>query len=562
MSTENEGALSFAIDDAVAQQYDYFRNQEQHDKRQTYRTQVSPTSGDISPTENSDSEEDSSFDDERSTVFKGQWLNTPRPVMIILMHFVFTLSQGIIMTSVIDVLKELVCHRHFGNGDSLDGDIGHDTNCQTAEVTGRAATFASYRTIIVAALSVFVVPRIAAYSDRHGRKWILVWCGLCLCLCDALTLACVKFPNVVDYHFLLLASVFQGVGGNLSIIQVLNVSYVSDCTDSATRTAVVSILDAMLFGGLAVGPTLGSLFLQRFGHLSRLFATTLSMNLACLTLVVLLLPESRAPKSRRSSQAIYDASRHHMRTTYTNWQKHMYRMNFLRPLGMLMFRHLQKRQDRRNARALVAIGSICLELSGSLGPILLFYVEDQFRWTSIQTGYMMSAAGLLRALILGVIFPMTTRYLIQHKYQNGDFFTFADLYIIRIALSINCIAIFLVSVAPSPNLFAAAVVFDALAAALMPTVKNSVIKHAQESQVGELLGALNLLTNIGMIVIPFIFFTIFRYTITSQYPSIVFQIVSGLFCTMLTCTLLLYPRDYVSLEDIDEPTSSYRYGTL
>lgn len=564
MTTESEGAVSLAVDDAVVQEYDFYHHQSDRDKPSGAVNEevVDPSCRNLLPAEEgseSEDDDDISFD-ERSTVFTAQWLNTPRPALIVLMHFVYTLSQGIVMTSVIDVLKQLICHDMFRTNGSLDDGFGHDTKCQTPQITGKAATFASYRTMIVAILSVFVVPRIAAYSDRHGRKWVLVWCGLCLCLCDAITLACVKYPNELNYHLLLLASVFQGIGGNASIIQVLNVSYISDCTDPATRAMVLSILDAMLFCGFAVGPTLGSLFLQSFGHLSSLFATTLLMNLCCVSLVILFLPESRAPKSRRSSQALYDASRHVMRTTYTNMQKHIYRLNFLRPLEMLMFRHLEKRQDRRNARVLVAVGSICLEFAVSVGPIFLFYAEDQFKWTSIQTGYMMSASGLLRALILGVVFPMVTRYLVKHNYQHGDYFSKGDLLIIRTALIVNIVSLFLASVAPSANLFAAAVVFDALGATMIPTVKNSIIKHAQESQVGELLGALNLLTNIGMVVIPFCFLAIFRYTVSSNHPSMVFKIVSGLFLVLLACTLVVRPRQH-RLDDIESHgTTNYRYG--
>lgn len=569
MSVDNEEAISYAVDDALIEDLRHNRHYKLN-RAIASGGSSGEWSGELTDENNGqDGDNFDDFDDNGSTVFNVHWLSKPRPAMITVMHFVFTLSQGIILTSVIDVLRELICRHHYTSEQSLGNVFGSivDKDCQTPEVTGKAASFASYRTIIVAILSVIVVPRIAAYSDRHGRKWVLVWCGLCLCVCDAITLACVKYPHIVDYHYLLLASVFQGIGGNISIIQVLNVSYISDCAEPATRSALLSILDAVLFGALAAGPTLGSLFLQTFGSLSALFGTTLSMNLTCTLLVILFLPESRAPKSRRSSQALYAASRHHMRTTYTKWQKTVYRLNFLRPLGMLMFRHVEKRQDRRNARVLVAIASICLEMGGSIGPLLLFYVEARFQWTSIQTGYMMSAAGIGRVVILGFVFPMVNRYLLKHNYQSGELFTKADLYIIRTGLTIGMIGIFCASIAPKPELFATAVVMDSLAAILMPTVKNAIIKHSQDSQVGELLGALNLLTNIGMIVIPFIFFTIFRYTISSNHPAMVFKIVSALFLTLLATTLVLYPRDrVVRLHEVDEAAGfepvSHRYGTV
>jgi hypothetical protein len=465
------------------------------------------------------------------------WTKRPSAIVLVMTFFTFAVAQTLVIPSGFDVMIELICAAYFSD-ENVNSKFGSDPRCRGAEVTAKVASFASYRSVIVGVLGVLVTPRLAAVSDRIGRKPMLIWCSICGMLGDSIFFACVRYPNRIDYRGLLMASFMQGIGGSMGTVQVINTAYVSDCIPPSSRARVLGILDSCLFGALAVGPVLGSIILKALQSLDRLYMVTVGIYAVNMVMVLLTVVESRPHKARRMSQAAYEADM----TDATSWQQYLHQVNLLKPISVLSFSHLKRSRERRNAKLLVAMASLGAEFAISIAPMILMYAEMKFKWTSVETGYIMSLFGVSRTAVLGLVFPVALGILRYRNAATSGRIHKTDILFVRVGQIFSCLGFLAIANAPTPPLYLCAVVFDSFAGIQIPAVKNAIIRHACPDRVGELLGALSFVNNLGMIVTPPLFYRIFNLTVYTR-PQMIFEIVAGGYLLLLGLSFFLSTQE-------------------
>jgi MFS family permease len=111
----------------------------------------------------------------------------------------------------------LVCRHYFAEQQVLDPDhiflpviIGaSNPQCNSAPVQKNVAAFTLVLSALAGGLSAFTAPKLGALSDRYGRTRLLVVASCGGIMNEVITILAAKYPDTVDYHFLILGSFFE-----------------------------------------------------------------------------------------------------------------------------------------------------------------------------------------------------------------------------------------------------------------------------------------------------------------------------------------------------------------
>ncbi|TKB46838.1 MFS transporter [Ferrimonas sediminicola] len=134
---------------------------------------------------------------------------------------------------------------------------------------------------------------IGAWSDRAGRKRVLVWTMLGAALSYGLTAWAISLGSFALFALSrLLTGLFEG---NLSVARAI----AADLHPRIDRTRAFSYLSAMSYAGYLVGPLIGGMLLPLGASLA--FWVAALACVAALVLIILALPKD-APKALRSSR--------------------------------------------------------------------------------------------------------------------------------------------------------------------------------------------------------------------------------------------------------------------
>jgi MFS transporter, DHA1 family, tetracycline resistance protein len=209
-------------------------------------------------------------------------------------------------------------------------------------------------------------PALGAFSDRHGRRPILLICLLGTAFADLI------LGLAGSLWIIYLAVALDGItGGNLTTAY----AYIADVTTPQTRAHGLGLVGAAFGLGLMAGPAFGGL-LSRFGLSAPAFTACL-IALGNVVFGLLALPESLPPE-RRTSGGNWNAS------------------NSITQISGL-FRMV-------NIRLLMlAIFALNLAFSG-LQNNFPFFSQSRFGWTASQNGIFYAYVGVCAVFIQGLLF--------------------------------------------------------------------------------------------------------------------------------------------------------------
>jgi EmrB/QacA subfamily drug resistance transporter len=156
-----------------------------------------------------------------------------------------------------------------------------------AGVSGLQWTVAAY-TIVLAALLMFA----GALADRVGRRTIFQ-VGLSL-----FTLGSWMCSLAPSLGWLIGFRVLQGVGGSMLNPAALGI-ITNTFTGKAERARAIGIWDGVFGLSMALGPLLGGVLVGTVGWRG-IFWANIPVGLAAISLTALFVPDSKAPRSRRS----------------------------------------------------------------------------------------------------------------------------------------------------------------------------------------------------------------------------------------------------------------------
>ncbi|XP_053631244.1 probable peptidoglycan muropeptide transporter SLC46 [Cherax quadricarinatus] len=169
----------------------------------------------------------------------------------------------------------------------------------SVEVQQRYSVFALYNSIIAAALPLFFILFMGAWSDKYGRKVPLIAVQLGHALHAAGYLLATLAPSWPAEVLLVVTLLDTLGGGTVSFLTAAN-SYIGDVSSEESRTSRVGLANSIWFLGGPVGTLMGT-YIYSWGGYLPLFATSLTLSLMALVYVVVCLPESHGPFVRKSN---------------------------------------------------------------------------------------------------------------------------------------------------------------------------------------------------------------------------------------------------------------------
>ncbi|TFK36324.1 major facilitator superfamily domain-containing protein [Crucibulum laeve] len=298
--------------------------------------------------------------------------------------------------------------------------------CATDPVVGAAvAKLTAVITASMGILSCVTTGWWGAFSDRHGRTRVMGISIVGLLLTDWNFILVAKFSKYMPggYWFLLVGPIVEGcLGGMTSAIAAMH-AYMADTSNESNRSRVFSLSLGLLFTGMAIGPTIGSLLIRATGQVLSVFYVAACMHLLYAFLVWFVIPES-LPQARRDrskikyAQELEDTARDRQQNPavgFLMWFKRLFA--FLSPLTIFMpevkpesgNRNPLKKPKRDWNLTLMALGyGLTISMMGSYS-VKFQYAASQFGWTSETLGYWLSLIGATRAFFLTAVLPIAIK---------------------------------------------------------------------------------------------------------------------------------------------------------
>ncbi|XP_047481677.1 proton-coupled folate transporter-like [Penaeus chinensis] len=194
---------------------------------------------------------------------------------------------------------ERVCRVSAGLGAEVCGALKAHPQA-SVEVQQRFSVFAFYNGVIAAALPLFFILFMGAWSDKYGRKVPLAAVQLGHCLHAVGYLLVALAPSWPPEILLLVTLLDTLGGGTVSFLTATN-AYVGDVSSEEARTSRVGLAYSLWFLGGPIGTLMGT-YIYSYGGYLYLFATSLALSLLAVTYVIVFLPESHGPFARREKE--------------------------------------------------------------------------------------------------------------------------------------------------------------------------------------------------------------------------------------------------------------------
>jgi len=325
----------------------------------------------------------------------------------------------------------------------------------------RASQMIGYFTLAWATMQFLCSPIIGAFSDRYGRRPIML-------------LSC--FGLGVDYIFMALAPTLGWlfVGRVISGITTSNIStafaYITDITPPERRAKQFGLIGAAFGLGFVIGPAIGGLLGQ---HSLRMpFWVAAGLSLANVMYGYFVLPESLAPEKRAKSA----------------W--HM-----ANPVGSLKLL-----QSHRDLSGLATALTIFYLAHNALPTVFVVYTQYRYGWNPRQVGFSLACIGVCAAIVSGGLVGTYVK-------------KFGERFSVLSGLCYGVLGFLGFALAWRGWMLLASFPLIALWGVAGPAIQSLMSRRVDHSSQGKLQGAINSLRSITTMVAPVMFTQVFSYAI-------------------------------------------------
>ncbi|KAG9243573.1 major facilitator superfamily domain-containing protein [Calycina marina] len=498
--------------------------------------------------------------------------NKPSLFWLLPAFSLFSLAFGGIIVPKLNLILSLVCREYLFDRASTDPTFTfasviletENAQCRIPEVQALVTKFMLFMVIIPGILSAIMAPRLGSMSDRYGRKRFMVLSSSGLFCAEVITILVAKYPDTLDYRWLLAGAIFDGLTGSFTVGMALTHAYAADCTAPPKRGVAFGYFHACLFTGIALGPLVAAFIIKAFGEILIVFYIALVIHTCFMLFVAFVVPESLSKKRQILARERYARDGGTWAGYNSAWA--LKKLNILEPLKILRPTGLgTSSRLRANLLLLAMVDTIIFGVAMGAVTVTVYYMGYQFGWGTAQTSMFIFAVNSTRVTCLVLILPVLnyfvrTRPANKQRRQSG----FAipeknsgsdnlDLNIIRGAIFFELLGFLGYALARRGEVFVVAGIVTALGGVGSPTLQSALTKHVPHDRVGQLLGATGLLHSLARVVAPLVFNLIYAGTVDT-FPQTVFVVLALCFGLALLASFLIRPHIY--LEDIDETTGN------
>lgn len=144
-----------------------------------------------------------------------------------------------------NLVLNIICVQHYLSLDAPDARrfdlfslIGTENPlCDIPAIQSRGANLFTLDALIGGILSLIVVPRLGALSDRYGRVKLLAFTTCGFFIDELLTIYMAINPLSLSYNWVLLGSFLENLCGGLSAATMIMYAYAADCLPPDNRKA-------------------------------------------------------------------------------------------------------------------------------------------------------------------------------------------------------------------------------------------------------------------------------------------------------------------------------------
>ncbi|KAG9079647.1 hypothetical protein FS749_008338, partial [Ceratobasidium sp. UAMH 11750] len=194
-----------------------------------------------------------------------------------------------------------------------------------------------------------------------------------------------------------------------------------DCVPSTERSRWFSLWSGVIFGGMAFGPSLGSLISDYTRNIMVIFYITVAFDLVYIIFVAFILPESMSPEALRNASESRKRAASRLRSSW--WRELIGKLlTVIAPLNMFFPRVVSRSGSRKRYDWNPAFIGLAFALHATNSGSYSFkyqYALKAFAWSSTQMGNWLSLLGFTRGLHLVVILPLILKGLHWYRQRNA-----------------------------------------------------------------------------------------------------------------------------------------------
>lgn len=491
--------------------------------------------------------------------FKGEpWWRAPSIYWLLGPYGLYTLAFGGILVPKLNLILALVCKQHFADRHihdpsqhELPVSLGGDNpQCRIPAIQSKVATFMLILTFTTGLLSAVTAPRFGRLSDRYGRTRLLAISSAGGLIAELVTTLAAKFPETVDYKWLILGSVCDGMLGSFTAGGLLTQSYATDCTPPSKRAVRFGFVHSCLFLGLAFGPLLAGYLVKLTGSLISIFYVAMGCHVIFILVLGFITPESLSKRRLEAAREKHAKEKRMNSQVAGVWFSRLQRVNLFEPLRILWPRDPGTNfRIRLSLLAMALADMIIMGASISAGPVMILYSEYMFGWGNFEASIFVSALSLIRVVLLVFVFPIIN-YLartlparrrrargidVPDKNAGADTL---DVWVMRIAFTGEVLACTGYILARNGRAFFASGMLMALGGIGSATMQATMTKLIPADKVGQFLGATGMLHAIARVVGPLMFNGIYAMTV-GTFPQAFFMVLLGFFAFGLVMSFLV-----------------------
>ncbi len=411
--------------------------------------------------------------------------------------------------------------------------------CQIPEVQSLVSKFTLYIGLISGILSAIISPKLGALSDRYGRTRMISLCTLGLLINEIVIICVARYSDVLSVKWILLGSVFDGLGGTFIAAMALSYAYASDCTIPEKRNVVFGYYHGSLFAGIALGPILAGYVVKATGNILSVFYIALGLHSTFSLFLLLVVPESltieRQLKAREKKKD-KDSVGGFGEQASQNWLSYLIRIlkggNLLAPLAILWPTEPGTNPAvRHNLALLAAVDATMFGVAMGSMYVILLYSEYAFGWGNFETSVFVSVVNICRVITLLVLLPIITRLMrgpVSGRSKRNSGSDRIDLGIIRTAILTDLLGYVGYTLVRSGDLFILCGAVAAIGGMGSPTLQAALTKHVPPDRTGQVLGAMGLLHASARVISPVIFNLIYAATV-GKFTQTVFVCLAATF---------------------------------
>lgn len=400
----------------------------------------------------------------------------------------------------------------------------YDPRCATAQITASVAFMSTYRDIIVGILGAFMSFYLGKLSDRVGRVKILVFNGIGILIAEFFLVLVVAFPQYLNYRWLFLSFVVDGLSGSFPLLMATASSYVADSTSDKDRVVAMGWIQSGMFFGMAVGPALSSALSRLSGPENSASIFVYSLLCRVIALFFLLIVPESLPTGEGASFS---------ETGVSLWPKFS--------VESLPFFNLEShfdpdtdrvelRQKRLNLILLMAINAIMFGTSVGAMDVMMLYPQSKFKWGMMETGNFISIINIFRTVstvvIAGLMVRLYARSTALKSSNRNNSSKEAHLPILRIALYSDILGYLGFGLSPTGFWFVMSGVLSSLSAMGLSTIQASMSLMVAPAHIGKFMGLLGFLQALTRPISPPIINLIYAWTV-SILPQAIFFALTG-----------------------------------